>query len=434
MTPEEMKQSVENAMAAFNEMKTMYGTLKGKYDSIAPKMDVFDQAKFDKIQTDINKAIEDSQSMRAEQKARDDKLTAAEGQIKALETALSRVPSGVVNSEDEIKRLVAKRNKLFNEFARSGKDKLDFEDFLEKRAVADPEVKSLSVNSDPNGGYLVLPEFGGVINTFVYESSPIRQLASVITIGTDSYKLVTDNDQVTSGWVGETQSRSNTNTPVVGEINIPVNELYANPQATQKMLEDPVVDIEAWLTTKVSQKFARDEATAFVVGTGVMQPKGLLSYASGTSVGLQQIQQVVSGNAAAFTYNGLINLQNAVKEPYQPNSVFLIQRASNANIMQIVDGQGRPIFNMSYDKNAGLQPTILGKEVYFANDIPLFAANALAAIYGDIRQAYQIVDRRGIMVLRDPYSNKPYVAFYTTKRVGGAVINFEAIKIQQIHS
>jgi HK97 family phage major capsid protein len=112
--------------------------------------------------------------------------------------------------------------------------------------------------------------------------------------------------------------------------------------------------------------------------------------------------------------------------------VFLLQRASNAAIMTIVDGQSRPIFNMTYDKNAGLQPTILGKEVYFANDVPLVASNALAAMYGDIRQTYQIIDRRGLSVLRDPFSTKPYVGFYTTKRVGGAVVNFEAVKIQKI--
>ena len=131
-------------------------------------------------------------------------------------------------------------------------------------------------------------------------------------------------------------------------------------------------------------------------------------------------------------YNGLVNLQNALKEAYQPNAVFLFRRASNANIMQIKDGQGRPIFNMVLDKNVGLQPTLMGQPCYYAADIAAIGANALAMAYGDIRKTYQIVDRAGIRVLRDPFTNKPYIRFYTTKRVGGGVVNFEATKLMKM--
>jgi HK97 family phage major capsid protein len=177
---------------------------------------------------------------------------------------------------------------------------------------------------------------------------------------------------------------------------------------------------------------ARTENTAFVAGTGVLQPKGILSYASGTVVSNQQIQQVHSTSASAFTYTGLVNLQAALKEDYQANATFLIQRATIANLLTITDGIGRPIFNMTFDKTAGLEQGIMGRPLRFGADVPAVSAGALAMIYGDFRRGYQIVDRMGIRVLRDPYSSKPNVLFYTTKRTGGAVVNFEALKLQLI--
>jgi HK97 family phage major capsid protein len=190
--------------------------------------------------------------------------------------------------------------------------------------------------------------------------------------------------------------------------------------------------VESWLAGKVADIFARKEATAFVSGDGIGKPRGLLTYAAGTDIGQEQIEQVVTGSASTFTYDGIVDLQNALKEPYQANAVFLYKRASNAALLKLKDGQQQPIFNMTYDKNAGLRPTLMGQPTFFANDMPTIGSNALAMAYGDIRAAYQIVDRIGIRVLRDPYSSKPYVIFYTTKRVGGAVVNPEAVKLAKI--
>ena len=165
------------------------------------------------------------------------------------------------------------------------------------------------------------------------------------------------------------------------------------------------------------------------------QPRGLLTYTAGTDITAAQIEQVNAGSTSAFTYAGLANLQNALKEPYQANAVFLMKRASFGSIMQIVtgiSGDNRPIFNMMYDKNTGLATAILGKPVMFADDVAAISSASLSAIYGDIRAAYTIVDRIGLRTLRDPYTNKPYVVFDTTKRVGGAVVNYEAVKIQKM--
>jgi HK97 family phage major capsid protein len=202
------------------------------------------------------------------------------------------------------------------------------------------------------------------------------------------------------------------------------------------MLDDSMIDMEGWIGQKVTDKFTRDEATAFVTGSGVNKPKGLTSYTSGTDTTQKQIEQVVTTDAANFTYDGIVNLQAKLKEAYQPNAVFLLQRASIANIMQIKDGNGQPIFNMFFagntGRNTGMQTMIMGKQIYFAADVAAIATNALAMIYGDIRRAYQIVDRAGVRILRDPFTSKPNVLFYVTKRVGGGVKNFEAIKLQKI--
>lgn len=435
----EVKTAAENAMKAFGEMKSMVEGFGKTLNDITPKMDAFDQAKFDRMAKDIGNAIEMAQKDQLARKAVEDQLKEQADQTKSIETELTELKTAFNRqpapgtAEDKAAEQKALRKKMFNEFGRMRSENREgFTEYLEKRGAENAEIKALSVNSDPNGGYLTMPEMGGIIQTRVFETSPMRQLATVTTIGSDSYEVILDNDEAGSGWVGETAPRPTTGNPTFAKLTIYCNELYANPKASQKILDDAGIDLEAWLGQKVADKFARDEATAFVTGNGVNKPKGILSYAAGTDINQQQVQQVVSGNATLFTYGGLIDLQNSLKEPYQANAVFLIQRATNASLLKLVDGESRPIFNMVYDKNAGLQPTILGKSVYFAADMPSVGAGALAAAYGDFRAAYQIVDRAGIRVLRDPYTDKPNVAFYTTKRVGAGAVNFEAYKLQKI--
>lgn len=416
----ELTQSVKDALAAFEALKTEILPLKAK-------LDVVDEAKYQKMEGLISTAIEDGQKARA----------AMEGMKKEQEqlyATVSRLGLSSSNPEQKSKELRVKCKKLFNDFARLKDDenKRYFDSFLKQQVTDEAEYKAMSVNVDPSGGYLTTPDFGGIIQTKIFETSPMRQLCSVMEIGTDTYEVLLDDDQASAGWVGETQPRTSTTTPILGKLKIFVNELYAQPQATQKLLDDAIIDVEAWLADKVSQIFSRTENTAFVSGSGVLQPKGILSYANGTDITQQQIQQVPSTSASTFTYAGLVNLQASMKEDYQGNATFLIQRSSIANLMNIVDGINRPIFNLTFDKNTGIAAGIMGRPLIFGNDVPAVGANALAMIYGDFRRAYQIVDRAGVRVLRDPYTAKPNVLFYTTKRTGGAVVNFEAIKIQKI--
>lgn len=433
----ELTKSVETALAAFGEVKGMVEGFGKKLNDITPKMDAFDQAKFSRMADDIAKGIELSQKEAAAHKALEDqnakleaKQSSLETELAEVKTAFNRQPAGT--SEEKGNEAKQQLNKLFNQFARSKKsNQQNFHEFIES-SDAPAEVKALSVGTDPDGGYLVMPEFGGIIQTRVYESSPIRQLASVVTINTDSYEFVLDNGEADGEWVGETSSGSTETTPTLGKKSIVVHELAAKPKATQKMIDDGIIDAEGWLAGKVADVFARREATAFVTGTGVGRPRGILSYAAGTDIAQEQIEQVITGAASTLTYDGLIDLQNALKEPYQSNAVFLYRRATNAALLKIKDLEGRPVFNMTYDKNAGLRPTLLGQTAYFASDMPVVSANALAMAYGDIKAAYQIVDRIGIRVLRDPYTAKPFVVFYTTKRVGGSVINHEALKLAKV--
>ena len=412
----EVIKEVKDALSAFEAFKSEIAPKLGKLDSL-------DLGAFTKMEKAIGDAIELTQKEAGERKAMQDT-------IKALEVAVSRTE----NKKDEKKDNVELVTKAFNEFARSGSNRADFADFI-KANEKEPELKALSVSTDSAGGYLVLPTFGGIIQTKSFESSPLRQLATVQPISSDSYEVVVDYDETGASWVGETATRSSTTTPTLGKIVIPTHELLISVEATQKILDDSSVNMESWLAGKVADKASRKEATAFVSGNGVASPRGILTYTAGTTISSGQVEQVNAGSTSAFLYAGLANLQNALKEVYQPNATWLMKRASFGNIMQIVtgvSGEVSPIFNISLDKNVGLTSNILGRPVMFADDMDTIASASLSAAYGDFKAAYTIVDRIGLRTLRDPYTNKPYVVFYTTKRVGGGVVNFEAFKIQKM--
>lgn len=414
----ELNEAVKTAaMQAFESFKSEIAPKLGKLDSL-------DMGKFEKIEKSIGDAMEATQKEAAQRKALEDT-------VKALEASVTRPAS----AKDDGKEVEKKTSAVFSDFLRKGSASSAEHGFIGYTQDKGIELKDLSVGINSDGGYLVMPAFGGVVQTKVFESSPLRQLATVQPISTDSYEVVVDYDETGASWVGETATRSATTTPAIGKINIPTHELSILVEATQKILDDGAVDVESWLAGKVADKAARGEATAFISGDGVAKPRGILTYTSGTTITSSQIEQVNAGSTSAFTYAGLANLQNALKEPYQGNAAFLMKRASFGNIMQIVtgiSGDNRPIFNMMYDKNTGLATAILGKPVYFADDMETIASASLSAAYGDFKAAYTIVDRIGLRTLRDPYSNKPFVQFYTTKRVGGAVVNFEALKIQKM--
>jgi len=293
------------------------------------------------------------------------------------------------------------------------------------------EMKALSVGSDPDGGYVVNPDMSGRIVQKVFETSPMRAYASIQVISSDALEGLFDLNEASSGWVGETEARAETNTPAIGKWRIPVHELYAKPKATQKLLDDASINMEAWLAGKVAEKFARDESAAFVSGNGINKPRGFLTYAAGTTNPgtIERFKTTVS-SAFAANPNGLdkvIDALYALKAPYRANATFFMTRAVTALARKLKDSDGQ--YQWQPSNQAGQPATLLGYPVAAFEDMEALANGSLSMAVADMREAYQIVDRIGIRTLRDPYSAKPYVEFYTTKRVGGDVVNFEAIKL-----
>lgn len=311
-------------------------------------------------------------------------------------------------------------------------------DAYARRGNATPaDMKAaLSVGSDPDGGFWVPPDKTGRIVQLVYETSPMRQVASVQSIGTDKLEGVLDLDEAASGgWVSETGARPESATPQIGRWEIPVHEQYANPKTTQKLLDDAMVDVGAWLEKKIAEKLARVENKAFIDADGAGKPRGFLTYTAGvpTKSAWGKIEQVNSGASGAFAATDpgdkLIDFVFKLKAAYRAGAVWLMARSTVAAARKLKDGQGNYLWQPDFTSLQGSR--LLGFPITEAEDMPAIAANSLSIAFGNFKEGYQIVDRIGIRVLRDPYTGKPYVQFYTTKRVGGDVVNTEAIKIMK---
>lgn len=298
------------------------------------------------------------------------------------------------------------------------------------------ERKALSSGGDATGGYVVYPDMSGQVITKVFETSPMRAFASVQVISTDALKGLYDLDEADAGWAGETTPRTGTSTPEIGEYRIPVHELWAFPKATQNVLDDAAINLESWLAGKVADRFARKENAAFVNGTGAQTPRGFLTYADGTTLPgqIERVKTTVNGGFAAAPNGGdvLIDALYGLKAPYRANATWFMNRVTAKTVRKLKDTDGSYIWTPGIA--AGQPATLLGYPTASFEDMPDPATGSLSIAVGDMRSAYQIVDRQGIRVLRDPFTAKPYVAFYTKKRTGGAVVNFEAIKLVEFSS
>jgi HK97 family phage major capsid protein len=301
---------------------------------------------------------------------------------------------------------------------------------------------TLQVGADPDGGYWVLPDLSGRIAQKVYETSPMRQYAFVQPISSDRLRGIIDNGEASSGWVGEQDAATRdteTNTPQLGQWEIVAHEQYAEPIATQQLLDDAAVDVEGWLGGKVSNKFARVETTAFFTGApGAKKPTGFLDTTAYPKVTTDDstrawgsIQYVASGASGDLTNaDKLFSVIYALKAFYRASAVWMAARAMISKIRQLKDSQNRYLWEPSLQ--AGEPAKLLGYDVVDAEDMPTPAANSYSLAFGNFNEAYTIVDRTGMRVLRDPFTKKGFVKFYTTKRVGGGVTNSEAIKLLKL--
>ena len=295
------------------------------------------------------------------------------------------------------------------------------------------EGKAMSVGSAADGGYLVPPEADTEIGRRLSAASPIRALATVRQVSGAVLKKPFATSGMACGWVAETASRPQTNAAQLAELSFPTMELYAMPAATAALLDDAAVDVESWIASEVDIVFGEQEGTAFVSGDGTNKPKGFLSYTnvadSGWSWG--NIGYIATGAAGAFKENGpsdtLIDTVYALKAGHRQNASFVMNRKTQAAIRKFKDADGNYLWRPP--ATPGQAASLMGFSIAEAEDMPDVAADSFSIAFGDFRAGYLVVDRTGVRVLRDPYSAKPYVLFYTTKRVGGGVQNFEAIKL-----
>ena len=302
---------------------------------------------------------------------------------------------------------------------------------------------ALQTGSDPDGGYAVPVEIDQQLIKLAGNDVPMRRVANVVPVSTPNYTKLVDKKGAASGWVGETEARPATDTPQLAALTPFMGELYANPAVTQNMLDDAMFDVGGWLAESCNEKFAEDENTAFTGGDGILKAKGFLAYSTAETADASRafgtLQFVKSGDASGFVAASatvspadcLVDLIYSLKAAYRANAVFMMSSSTLAKVRKFKDAvDGMPIWQPSLI--AGQPSTLMGYAVIENEDMPAVGANAFPIAFGNFKRGYTIVDRIGTRVLRDPYTNKPYVHFYTTKRVGGFLSDSNAIKLLKI--
>jgi len=332
--------------------------------------------------------------------------------------------------------LKAKRPHLSGETcAEPSEHKKAFDGYVRKgetQGLFDIEAKSMSIASNPDGGYLVPSETEAEIGRILAKVSPMRQIADVRQVSSAVYKKPFAVTGAAAGWVGETAVRPETAGNTLAELQFPAMELYAMPAATQALLDDAAVNLDQWIAQEVETVFAEQESEAFVIGNGVNKPKGFMDYAKvdNASWAWGSTGYIATGVAGGFAASNpsdkLVDLIYALKAGYRQNGTWVMNRATQAAIRKFKDGNGNYLWQpaATADGNA----TLMNFAISESEHMPDIATDAHAIAFGDFKRGYLIVDRVGVRMLRDPYSSKPYVLFYTTKRVGGGIQNFEAIK------
>ncbi len=319
--------------------------------------------------------------------------------------------------------LDAPHQKAFNAYLRSGDD-----DALRGLSL-DEKAMSTAVNSD--GGFLVDPQTSQNIQSVLSSTASIRAIANVVQVEATSFDVLIDHTEAGAGWATESGTASETTTPVIDRISIPLYELNALPKASQRLLDDSAFDVEGWLASRIAQKFARAEASAFVSGDGVDKPTGFLTHPTTSNSGWSwgNLGYVATGVDGALDAAGdsVIDLVYALGAQYRANASFVMNSKTAGAVRKLKDADGRHLW--SDGLSAGEPARLLGYPVLIAEDMPDVATGAYAVAFGDFGAGYTIAERPDLRVLRDPFSAKPHVLFYATKRVGGDVSDFAAIKL-----
>lgn len=403
----EITKAIEAGNKAFEEFKAANDARLEKVEKSTGNSD--EQAKMAAAFADVNKTQSDIKQM-----------------LETLEAKAKRPGFGGGSADDEEKAVAAEHKKAFRGYMAKGTD----------AGLADLERKALanSTNSGADGGYAVPKVIDQMIESLVVNISPIRSVANVVQTSTGDFHKLVNLKGSASSVVAETAARSATNTPTLADIQIQAYDIYANPQATQQMLDDVQFNAESWLADEIAEEFGRQEGALFISGTGTNQPTGLLTptfaATADASRAFGTVEYVPTTVAGAFPASNptdiLLTLASKVKARYRGNAKFLMNKAVLFTIAAFKDTSGRYIFNPITAPD--VPATLLNYPVIEAEDMPAVAASSLSILFGDFKRGYTIVDRIGTRIIRDPFSNKPYIGFYTVKRVGGKVINSEAYK------
>lgn len=352
-------------------------------------------------------------------------MTAIKKQLEAIDAAVARMNLHHGGGSGGMDPAKSEHINAFNKFFRKGIES----------GLKDLEIQAgLSTLSDPDGGFLVPEEYSEAIDRVVETASAMRRICTVMTIGTDTYKKLVSQGGTGSGWVGEKASRAETDSPTLREIAINTKEVYANPAATKNLLDDSRVDIASWLAGEVSIEFAEQEGAAFISGNGVEQPKGILGYTTvaNSSYAWGKVGHIATGAATFTDPDKLIDLQHALKAVYRNGAVWLMNDSTFGHVRKFKDGEGNYLWRPGLAE--GAPDTLLSKPVEIDDNMDDIGSQLYPIAFGNFKRAYLIIDRFGVRVLRDPYTNKPYVHFYTTKRVGGGIVMYEAIKLLKTHT
>jgi HK97 family phage major capsid protein len=389
---------------------TDFATVKSLIEDQGKAFEAF-KAENDAALADIRKGTEDVVRAEKVDRINEDlgKLTAA------IDEANTKIAAALVGgaANDNVKGK-GEYAKAFDRFFRKGD-----ETAIEAALTANPKA-AMNVGTPEEGGYTAPTEWDRTIIDKLKIVSPMRSIAAVQTISGNGFSKLYNDRATASGWVGETAGRPETAAAGFEQVTFTTGEIYANPAATQRLLDDSEVNIEAWLADEVETEFAYQEGIAFVSGDGTNKPKGLLTYTAAGSHPWGAIPSVVSGAAAALTSDGLINLVYDLPSERTPNARFTMNRKTQGEIRKLKDGNDNYIWQPGLQ--SGQPATVLGFPVTEIAALPDIAADAIPVVFGDF-SGYLIIDRMGIRILRDPYSNKPFVQFYTTKRVGGGVVD-----------
>ncbi|MEH7827114.1 phage major capsid protein [Gemmobacter denitrificans] len=398
---------IEEVKTLFAETQKIATAARDKADELAKKQgDYIDQETLGRIKAELATKLDATDKASMELKSR----------LDALETKGNR-PGKPDGMTPEAKAMDA---------------------YFRKGVELPEEIKAMATSSNPDGGYLVRDTMRDGIQKRLRRSSPVRQVAAVVATSGGSYDVLVERGDAGFQWAGESEARSETTTPTINRISIALHELSAMPKATQRLLDDAAFDVEAWLTGYVADRFARAEATAFVSGSGSNQPKGFLSYSKATgaddSRASEALQYRVTGASGAFAgspnaADALVRLFYDLQGAYQANASWMMKNTTMAEVAVLKDGDGAFLLREMLNGDGSLVRTVQGRPAYVADDMPAIGADSFSIAVGDFSAGYTIVDGQNVTVLRDPFSAKPNVLFYTTKRVGGGVTDFDAIKL-----